>query len=154
MIILVRSMKNKSGPCSAMQLASSNLWSICQKRLLVGNNMEEWFGLAYMARWPMAKANTTQYCRNHDNRGKKCQSWLTQHFNCESGMHIIRRIHSSCIAYLEAGQRFYFSVAASEKKKNIEQFRLKQGPMDNWFKSISIYYLRLSNYRSLCSKHI
>lgn len=39
-----------------------------------------------------------------------------QHFNSESGMHIIRQIYSSCIAYLEAGQRFYFSVAASEKE--------------------------------------
>lgn len=39
---------------------SSNLWrdTICQTRLLVGNNMEERVWLSYMARPPMARANT------------------------------------------------------------------------------------------------
>lgn len=98
---------------------SSNLWrdTICQTRILVGNNMEDWSGLSYMAQWPMARANTTLYCRQNDNEGKKCQSWLMQHFNSESGMHSIRRGDSSCRAYLGAAHRSYCSGNASQKNK-------------------------------------
>lgn len=122
--------KKKIFRCSGLSHAAgsglcSNLWrdTVCQTWLLVGNNMEEWFGLSYMARWPMARANITLlHCRQRDSGGKKRQSWLMQHFDGESGTRSIKRGCSSCRAYLGAGHRFYCSGTASGKKENIRKF--------------------------------